>query len=202
MEAVKTLTTILKDNEGSEVTYLPSFIAKETTENYYDALMEFYGECFESNVVIMYGKTFTPKRKSVQISETGTKYNFNGAKEHNVYGFSKELKELKEMVEKECRCKFNYALINYYEDGDAYISAHSDNERDLVEGAPIASLSLGATRCFRFLHKSTNEKHSVELEDGSLLLMCGATQSYWKHELPKRANCKARLNITFRCMKK
>jgi alkylated DNA repair dioxygenase AlkB len=37
------------------------------------------------------------------------------------------------------------------------------------------------------------------LSHGSLLIMSGTTQRYWKHEIPKEPNIKeGRINLTFR----
>jgi alkylated DNA repair dioxygenase AlkB len=60
---------------------------------------------------------------------------------------------------------------------------------------------LGATRKFEFKHKVTSEKESVILENGSLLIMKGATQTNWLHALPKSTKVKhPRINLTFRTM--
>ena len=63
----------------------------------------------------------------------------------------------------------------------------------------IASLSLGATRRFLLRHNKTRETLSLELEDGSLLLMRGSLQHHWRHCLPKDPACSgSRINLTFR----
>jgi alkylated DNA repair dioxygenase AlkB len=78
---------------------------------------------------------------------------------------------------------------------------HSDDERTLVEGATIASLSFGAERRFRFKHKKSGQTTEVLLEDGSLLEMKGETQRCWQHCLPKTTRVSdPRINLTFRQM--
>ena len=40
---------------------------------------------------------------------------------------------------------------------------------------------------------------SIQLENGSLLVMKGTTQTFWQHSLPKTAKiAKPRINLTFR----
>jgi alkylated DNA repair dioxygenase AlkB len=79
------------------------------------------------------------------------------------------------------------------------MSWHADDEKPLGEQPIIASLSLGATRKFSFKHKSTKQSVSVILENGSLLLMQGKTQTHWLHALPKMASVKGMpVNLTFR----
>jgi alkylated DNA repair dioxygenase AlkB len=76
---------------------------------------------------------------------------------------------------------------------------HSDDESSLGVNTSIASFSFGAERKFSFKHKRTNESFSVLLENGSLLLMKGATQTNWLHSLPKSKKVtEPRVNLTFR----
>ncbi|MBI3742247.1 MAG: alpha-ketoglutarate-dependent dioxygenase AlkB, partial [Chloroflexi bacterium] len=60
--------------------------------------------------------------------------------------------------------------------------------------------SFGATREFQFRHKSKKDlKANIELTDGSLLMMRGATQRHWLHRIPKTETpVGARINLTFR----
>ena len=86
---------------------------------------------------------------------------------------------------------------------------HRDDEDDLVEGHPIASLSLGQPRDFIFRHAESRGKNAkrkidpvtVELQHGSLLMMNGPTNKYWYHSLPQRKRLiNVRINMTFRKM--
>ncbi len=69
---------------------------------------------------------------------------------------------------------------------------------------PIASVSLGAERKFCLRHKEWKKREDVEkveyrLANGSLVVMRGDTQQYWKHAVPKMKKCKeGRINLTFR----
>jgi alkylated DNA repair dioxygenase AlkB len=77
---------------------------------------------------------------------------------------------------------------------------HSDDERALGKDTAIGSLSLGAERKFTFRYKKKDgHSVSIQLENGSLLVMRGATQTFWQHSVPKIANLTApRINLTFR----
>ena len=112
--------------------------------------------------------------------------------------------DVKEQIENFLEEKFNFVLVNYYHDGSKNIGAHSDDEKDLVENSVIASLSLGATRIFKFHKKKSKETISMKLEDNSLITMEGQTQKLFKHSVPKQSvNIvkKPRINMTFRQMK-
>jgi hypothetical protein len=80
----------------------------------------------------------------------------------------------------------------------------------LLASAPLAAgiilgirwmvLSFGAARRFRMRHRRRRDLTlELELGDGSLLLMHGATQHHWVHALPKTARpVGERINLTFR----
>jgi len=94
---------------------------------------------------------------------------------------------------------FNACLLNLYHDGDEGMGWHSDDEKELNCQAPIASLSLGATRKFAFRHKADKTTLSLNLEHGSALIMYPPTQTYWSHSLLKtKRPVGPRINMTFR----
>jgi alkylated DNA repair dioxygenase AlkB len=108
---------------------------------------------------------------------------------------------IKSAIEEKAQITFNGGLMNYYHDGNEGASWHSDNEKTIKPNSCIASVSFGAARKFEFKHKETQEKVSLELAHGSLLLMQGTTQTHWIHQLPKSKKIKdPRLNLTFRQM--
>ena len=92
---------------------------------------------------------------------------------------------------------YNYCLLNRYRSGADSVGMHADDEPD--EGNIIGSLSLGATRTFRIRHNKTKETRMLKLGHGTLLIMAGTMQQFWKHEIPKTtANVGERINLTFR----
>jgi alkylated DNA repair dioxygenase AlkB len=78
---------------------------------------------------------------------------------------------------------------------------HSDDEPELGARPIIASLSFGEERMFIMKHRVNKLAKPVRLrlESGSLLLMKGETQLYWKHGIAKESRpCGPRINLTFR----
>jgi alkylated DNA repair dioxygenase AlkB len=113
--------------------------------------------------------------------------------------------DLKTRVEAVCDAPFNSVLLNLYRDGADSMGWHSDDEPELGERPVIASLSLGATRRFRLRHRRRKELEpvAVDLENGSLLIMQGDTQRYWKHQVPKTKRVtEPRMNLTFRSVER
>jgi len=100
--------------------------------------------------------------------------------------------------------EFNSALLNYYRDGQDSMGYHQDNEPELGQNPVIASLTFGAARTFQLKHitDKTIKRKDILLNSGSLLIMAGTTQHYWKHQIPKtKKPIGPRLNITFRVIK-
>lgn len=97
--------------------------------------------------------------------------------------------------------RFDYVFINRYRDGSDSVAWHGDHE---AEREPtIASLSLGAARRFDLRPKPDSgwapRPHSLDLYDGDLLVMAGATQLWWEHRVRKDPRIREeRLNLTFR----
>jgi len=109
--------------------------------------------------------------------------------------------DLKTRVEAACDAPLNSVLLNLYRDGADSMGWHSDDEPELGERPVIASLSLGATRRFRLRHRRRKELEpvSLDLENGSLLIMQGDTQRNWQHQIPKtKRAAEPRVNLTFR----
>ena len=109
--------------------------------------------------------------------------------------------DIKNRVEAIAGTEFNSVLLNFYRHHRDSIGLHSDDEPELGRQPIIASLSLGEERTFVLKHKTRKDLKSVRLKlaSGSLLLMKGETQRYWKHGIEKEKHpCGPRINLTFR----
>ena len=124
------------------------------------------------------------------------------------------------------------SLVNWYAH-DMKIGAHCDDESSLVQRSPVVSLSWGHTRTFALLPVAASSSSSssssasssssssvvrrdkvvLELGDGDLVIMGGATQTTHKHEIrAMRAKELAaygqtpfkgrRINLTFRLFRR
>ncbi|MEH6457678.1 MAG: alpha-ketoglutarate-dependent dioxygenase AlkB [Cocleimonas sp.] len=153
---------------------------------------------WEHDELVIYGKHITTKRKTAWYGDSQLKYSYSNTT-RIALPWVPVLAELKKLVEQQSQSTFNSCLLNLYHAGDEGMAWHSDDEKELGDQPNIASLSLGAERKFSFKHKGTKESVSLPLENGSLLLMKGATQRYWQHSLPKTTKVKEpRINLTFR----
>jgi len=188
-------TIILQDN--SHVIYIPQFVSKEECEELKANLLH-DREKFQRSIFKIYGKQIQSPRKTYSYGDAGLVYkDYSG--DRTAEGWPDFMVPLKEKIEVVSEAKYNYVLVNLYENGEDYIGYHADREKGLVKGSVVASISLGAERDFCFKHIKSKNVTKVFLQEGSLLLMKGETQVHFKHSLPKRKRVKDyRLNLTFR----
>ena len=73
--------------------------------------------------------------------------------------WTKDLFEVKQIVEKYAETKFNSCLLNLYHNGNEGMGWHSDDEKSLGKNNTITSLSFGAERKFSFKHKLNKQYH-------------------------------------------
>lgn len=93
-------------------------------------------------------------------------------------------------------------MINKYDNGDAAINQHSDNEWIIKPDSTIYTISLGATRTIKFINvKGPLDIRRHPLIHGSVFGMQASSQAQWTHGLdPEPGISEARISLTFRYM--
>ena len=129
--------------------------------------------------------------------------------------------------------EFNGVLVNWYLDGGDYIGPHAYTTTHLLPQSDIVTVSFGASRVFRIrgpppsslatsasAASSTKKKggggeasaknailHDIVVRNGDVLVMHGAFQEFYKHEIVKITAAAAlattgpRISVTFRQFK-
>ncbi|HJT47793.1 MAG TPA: alpha-ketoglutarate-dependent dioxygenase AlkB [Nitrososphaeraceae archaeon] len=161
-------------NEESIVNYYGKILSPERANQYFDLLMQ--NIQWENDDLVFFGKHVTTKRKVAWYGDSEYEYIYSNTTKRAL-AWTKELCEIKQVVEEYAGTKFNSCLLNLYHNGNEGMGWHSDDEGSLGKNNTIASLSFGAERKFSFKHKQTKQIVSLVLEHGSLLVMKGATQS-------------------------
>jgi alkylated DNA repair dioxygenase AlkB len=178
------------------VNYYGRLMPPNEAKHYLDTLLDTIE--WRNDEAVIFGKRIITKRKVAWYGEQAFEYTYSNTTKHAL-PFTKELLELKSMIEQRSGETFNSCLLNLYHNGDEGMAWHSDAEKDLKKNGAIASLSFGAERKFSFKHKLTKQKVELLLADGSLLIMKDTTQSHWLHRLPPSKLISApRVNLTFR----
>jgi alkylated DNA repair dioxygenase AlkB len=150
--------------------------------------------------VVVWAKKHPQPRLIAWYGDCGNRYTYSGIT-LDPLAWTDLLVEIKKRVETVAEATFNSVLLNYYRDHRDSMGFHSDDEPELGDRPVIASLSLGEERTFVLKNKMSKLTKSVRLRlaSGSLLLMKGETQRYWKHGIAKEARpCGPRVNLTFR----
>ena len=148
----------------------------------------------------MFNKIINIPRLTAWYGDDGKPYTYSGI-EMQPSPWTDRLLEIKTRVESLANATFNSVLLNQYRDGSDSVAWHADNEPELGPAPVIGSVSFGAKRDFQFranVPSSSAMKTTIELRHGDLLVMGGNTQKFWNHQIPKRANASARINMTFR----
>ena len=112
---------------------------------------------------------------------------------------SSSLKDLLNIINLKFNLNFNGILVNRYENGDDYISAHSDDEKG-IKVNDVISISWGQPRNFRIRDKN-NKKiiANIPTLSGLIIHMGGEFQREFTHEIPKEKKINGiRYSFTFR----
>jgi alkylated DNA repair dioxygenase AlkB len=180
------------------VNYYGPVLSTCDAADYFEALMTTIP--WKNDEAVIYGKRIVTARKVAWYGDDAYPYSYSGTT-RVARPWTRELNALRTLVETTTGERFNSCLCNLYHSGNEGMAWHSDDEDALGKDTAIASLSLGAERKFSLRHKRAREIDpiSVQLEDGSLLVMKGATQTNWQHTVPKSAKVtRPRINLTFR----
>lgn len=157
---------------------------------------------WKQNTQKMYDKTVLTPRLTAWYGDQNKAYHL-GENDFNVNQWSPELLNLKLKIEKFSGYKFNSVLLNLYRDGNDSVAWHRDKGSELGSRPVIASVSLGEARNFDFRNVDDHQqKHSLSLKHGSLLIMKGDLQVNWEHRIAKSTKLmKSRINLTFRLIR-
>lgn len=182
---------------GADVVYYPSFLTSLEASQYFKTL--YTDTPWQQDPIKVFGKTYPQPRLTAIYASNNLPYSYSNITMYP-HEFTATLSEIKERVEKLVNHTFTTCLLNLYRDGKDSNGWHSDDESALGKNPTIASVSLGASRVFKFRDKKAKSSvSSIKLEHGSLLLMQGATQHNWQHQLPKTSKfVEPRINLTFR----
>jgi len=136
------------------------------------------------HIVKIYGRTLETPRLQAAF---GRDYAFSGTIAR-AQPIPPLLLPLMDFLNDRYNCNLNMALINWYRDGNDYISPHSDDETQIKPNTPIITVSL-------------KNLERVVLRHGSnqVITMFPGCQQVYKHGVPKRKGVRGyRISLTFR----
>ena len=148
--------------------------------------------------IVVYGKTRRQNRSVGFFSNVSKGYIYSG-QIMTSQSLSANLETLLMRTNELFGSAFNGVLVNKYDDGKDYISAHSDDEKELDQVGVVA-ISHGAVRKFRIRRRDTKKIYlDIPTTSGTYIHMGGNFQSEFTHEIPKQLRIKGvRYSFTFR----
>lgn len=200
-------------HSGGILDFDPDFLSHDESDTLFDFLMK--NVDWKQNYYTNYRtgeKVPQPRQTAWYADDPTMDYSYSGITE-SVQFWLPELLDLKYKIENVTRAEYNSVLLNLYRTGKDSVGYHADDESELGTNANIASVSLGHARRFMLEQVSDDPNWKVDpahkpiaedlikydLTHGSLLVMSGTTQHYWKHSIPKSTKeIGPRINLTFR----
>lgn len=187
--------------KDGEILFMKNFLNSDEAREYFKIIESSIN--WRQEEIKYYGKIYPVPRKTAWYGSEGFDYSYSGIN-CNPEPWTKELLVLKTEIENFLPGEdFNSVLLNMYRDGNDKVSWHADDEKELGINPTIASLSLGEIRRFDLKHKDNPDlQYKFELTPGSLIIMKGALQHNWLHQIPvQKRVLQPRINLTFRTIK-
>ncbi|KAI0596198.1 hypothetical protein F4775DRAFT_585147 [Biscogniauxia sp. FL1348] len=132
-----------------------------------------------------------------QVDEDGTMpvYRHPADESPPLLPFSPTVAEIKRVIEDRLSHPLNHVLIQFYRDGNDYISEHSDKTLDIVKGSFIANVSLGAERTMTLRTKRPPKGKDASVEDPGA---SGPKRQVQRARLPHNSLCRMGLVTNMR----
>lgn len=192
-----TLESYEMDMPDASVYYIPDLIDDKISHQWYAGLADL--STWYRPTLKVYGKSVLQSRQiAAYANDPELIVKYSGALVELHTDYPQVLLSIQNMVERKLGVEFNHVMLNKYDAGDVYIGLHADN----LENRVIVTVSLGAERTFIMRHRSIKGVSGLrrwKLGNGSMFVMQGDTQRFWKHEIPKEPKIKeGRISLTFR----
>jgi alkylated DNA repair dioxygenase AlkB len=185
----------LLSGERGDVTYYDGFLPAAFADAAFATLRD--GVDWHANRRVMY-------EREVDVPRLTAHFSLRRLRAGEAEGVSAEaasaLGDAATRVSDTLGAPFNSIGLNFYRDGNDSVAPHNDRLQDLIEGEPIALLSLGGTRRMLIRSKRPGEPAvPIDLEAGSLLVMSYASQLHYTHGVAKtKAKVGPRISVALR----
>ena len=171
-DSEQAVVTLIDEGRG-RVVYTPRFIDAETAVRWFDELR--HGVDWHGQRRMMYDREVDVPRLLGSFRLDPPDASVPSA-----------ILEARARVAERLGVAFTAVGLNLYRDGRDSVAPHNDHLYEIVEGFPIALLSLGATRRMVVREKDAPRRAvQVDLEGGSLFVMDYETQLHYTHGVPK-----------------
>lgn len=190
------MTETIIDEDGCYVILIREFISNERSKIIEGAVI--LSDPQKMPIKIHGIEKFQPRLITWMAIEPDMTYTYSGLTLQPI-SFSTPIDDLRIELQELLGCNFPACLINVYRDGNDSVGQHSDSESVMGFDPTIVSVSLGVHRTFKLTRKNDKKSIPIKLGMGDILIMAGATQRKWRHEIIKEPLIKERrISLTFR----
>ncbi|MEK9613805.1 MAG: alpha-ketoglutarate-dependent dioxygenase AlkB [Flavobacteriaceae bacterium] len=181
----------------TQLRHFEHFYELKEAENIFEELHEQIP--WRQDPITVFGKTYNQPRLTALFAKNTNPYTYSGITMHP-HPMTPLLLSIQKKIATVCQTEFTSVLLNLYRNGMDSNGWHADNEKELGKNPVIASVSFGASRFFHLKHRKIKDARlKFSLNSGSLLIMEGATQQHWLHQIAKtQRTVGPRINLTFR----
>jgi len=181
----------------ADIVYFPNFFSKMVADNLHDSFLK--NTPWQQDNIKVFGKVHAQPRLTALFGDGTKTLSYSNITMHPHF-WTDDLLTIKNSLNTIVSAPFNTVLLNCYRDGRDSNGWHADDEKYLGQNPVIASVTFGQERYFHLKHNLKDiPTQKLLLEHGSVLIMQGETQHYWKHQIPKTAKLVSpRINLTFR----
>jgi alkylated DNA repair dioxygenase AlkB len=175
---------VIVDDETGSIVYYPAALTPWQSTRLFDDLID--STPWRSERRMMYDREVDVPRLVARLSVDAD--------------LPRSLADIVPIVEELAGAHFTTIGMNLYRDGRDSVAPHNDHISELVPNAPIALVSLGASRRMTIRSKAKPRRiFDLDLEPGSLLVMSYQTQRTYDHGIPKTKNeVGPRISLAFR----
>jgi alkylated DNA repair dioxygenase AlkB len=164
----------------------------------FEALWSIHPDSY--HVIQMHGRPVeTPRWQQAY----GVDYRYTG-RTNSALPVPSSLEPFRDWARRSIDERLNGLLLNWY-DGDLghYIGPHHDSVKQMINGAPIVTISLGEERIFRLSYPESKQARDFQAESGTVFVMPYETNLTWKHSVPKFNRHRGRrISLTLRAFLK
>ena len=181
----------------ADIYYVPDFFSTDLANGWYEELARL--STWYRPTLKVYGRPVIQSREiAAYANDPNLIHKYSGITVDMHTEYPPAVSSIQSLLEHKLGVQFNHVMLNRYDSGDVYIGLHADT----LENRVIATVSLGAERTFIMRHriiKGEEGRRKWKLANGSVFVMQGDTQLFWKHEIPKETKVReGRISLTFR----
>lgn len=218
----------IKDIPDAEVFYVPDFVDKDVAQEWYNELLTL-DSWYAPKLKVYGREVTQSRKIATYAADPKLTLKYSGHVVDFLYEYPPLLRKIQDEVEQRLGMTFDHVMLNLYENGSVYIGRHRDNVEERViaslslgaprtfimthDGYKLSKQTTASSHKTRSSRRSKATSNNPEedsssaslqrkrwtLDAGSLVVMQGETQHFWKHEIPKEPKVKdGRISLTFR----